>query len=485
MTTSIGNRLSFSGDICTILWSGEITETQSQWYGVEWDHPTRGKHDGQYGGTRYYFCQFATSGSFVKKSKKTDGERTFIDAVTEKYGSLKEPLKRITWGAKVVEEIGFDKIEQVQGDFFQLRIVNLDSMLLASPQPILSSPRICPTDICELDLSRNLISHFEDLARICAGLKLLQSLRFNANRLSDFQLSPELTGSFGTVKLLALNANWLVWDQASVVQISEYFPSLEELQLGANFITTLEITSLIFPCLKILHLHNNKLTDWSQLASLSRLMHLSYLNLSGNKLSKTSIVIPQIEYLDITDNNIISWSEISSLEQWPSLSSLRVFPNPLFTDTREIETVSDRAYWAVTVVERNNDTYSGITKSERINAEIYYLSIISKSGRSEKDIELTEPRWTHLCHHYGNPGPPLNLKTKPKTLTFEYKGNKLSKRIIPSMTVVGVKGLCAKLFGLGIGEVRLLYRGSEVDDGMKDIGWYGIEDGDEIIVNNA
>lgn len=55
---SIGQRLSYGGDLCTIRYVGAVHGTKGDWLGVEWDDTSRGKHDGQSGGKRYFTCGF-------------------------------------------------------------------------------------------------------------------------------------------------------------------------------------------------------------------------------------------------------------------------------------------------------------------------------------------------------------------------------------------------------------------------------------------
>lgn len=53
----IGDRLSYDGVLCTVRFIGSVEGTKGSWLGVEWDDPTRGKHDGQYKGVRYFECK--------------------------------------------------------------------------------------------------------------------------------------------------------------------------------------------------------------------------------------------------------------------------------------------------------------------------------------------------------------------------------------------------------------------------------------------
>lgn len=52
----IGQRRSYDGALCTVRYIGEVAGTTGSWLGVEWDDPSRGKHDGQHKGVRYFSC---------------------------------------------------------------------------------------------------------------------------------------------------------------------------------------------------------------------------------------------------------------------------------------------------------------------------------------------------------------------------------------------------------------------------------------------
>ena len=52
----IGERRSYDGVPCTVRYVGEVAGTSGSWLGVEWDDPSRGKHDGQHKGVRYFSC---------------------------------------------------------------------------------------------------------------------------------------------------------------------------------------------------------------------------------------------------------------------------------------------------------------------------------------------------------------------------------------------------------------------------------------------
>ncbi|KAL1848945.1 hypothetical protein VTK73DRAFT_9977 [Phialemonium thermophilum] len=210
---AVGQRISFDGALCTIRYIGEVAGTQGTWLGVEWDDPSRGKHDGQHKGVRYFTCRThsPTAASFVRPTRPADPPQDFLSALHEKYasdlggnegryaGSLTGPQPIVISG-KVAEEVGFDKIRRKQSQLDELKIVILDGMRIdsayssASPsvhdspmsgQARLDQPTqdvrrrirgVCPK-VIELDLSRNLFTRFKTVVEICSELEDLRSLK--------------------------------------------------------------------------------------------------------------------------------------------------------------------------------------------------------------------------------------------------------------------------------------------------------------------
>jgi dynactin complex subunit len=61
LTPQIGKRRSYDGALCTVRFIGEVAGTTGVWLGVEWDDPSRGKHDGHHKGVRYFECTLPNS----------------------------------------------------------------------------------------------------------------------------------------------------------------------------------------------------------------------------------------------------------------------------------------------------------------------------------------------------------------------------------------------------------------------------------------
>lgn len=57
----LGQRRSYDGALCTVRYVGQVAGTTGDWLGVEWDDPSRGKHDGAHKGVRYFTCKHSPS----------------------------------------------------------------------------------------------------------------------------------------------------------------------------------------------------------------------------------------------------------------------------------------------------------------------------------------------------------------------------------------------------------------------------------------
>jgi dynactin complex subunit len=53
----IGARIALNSHIGIVRFVGQVDNTTGTWIGVEWDDPTRGKHDGYKNGKRYFSCR--------------------------------------------------------------------------------------------------------------------------------------------------------------------------------------------------------------------------------------------------------------------------------------------------------------------------------------------------------------------------------------------------------------------------------------------
>ncbi|KAI1007369.1 hypothetical protein K3495_g847 [Podosphaera aphanis] len=514
----VGDRVSFSTtssparESCTIRYIGNVDGFSGLWLGVEWDDVSRGKHDGSLQGKRYFKClsSSSTAGSFVRPNRPADPKRSFLEAVRDKYApGLKRPSQAtssekpevIIISGKVAEELGFDKIREIQAQLDQLRIIIVDGMQISVAQR--KDEKI--SDVCpkveELDLSRNLFQEFKDVAQICSKLTSLRKLKLSGNRFSDDALFTSVTESdkqsfiFSTVTELELNSLLLPWK--SIVKLASYFPCLSTLSASMNYFGVLDC-AFTGVNLRSLSLDFNGFEYLSDLRPLSKMMSLENLYLKGNQifnlyrdanLDSVLQFTPFLHYIDLSSNFINSWSFIDELPLvFPGLTGLRVSNNPLYAHTPTESAVSkDDEGFLITIGRLGNLkslNFSRVTDAERTNAEIYYLSKIAKEVSTvpsgEIDIILSQHRrYRELCDKWGAPPlaykkavdeDPAFLESRLIDFTFRRLDSRgldimkiLRKEIPKSIDIYRVKGIVARYFGIPYLNLRLIWETGEWD----------------------
>ncbi|TLS24449.1 hypothetical protein PpBr36_08771 [Pyricularia pennisetigena] len=460
-THQVGQRLSFDGALCTIRFIGDVAGTSGTWLGVEWDDPSRGKHDGCHKGVRYFTClsRSPTAASFVRPTRPSDPPRSFVDAVRDKYadepeGDAASRPKEIVISGKVAEEVGFDKIRRRMAQLHELTIVIVDGARIAfvcsphgSSDHESSVKETCPR-IVELDISRNLISDISVVVEICSQLSDLRSLRLNGNRFWNvLDKSPRLASArevLSNITELAIDETLLSWEE--ICQITSCFGSLQKLSCDLNQISSIPapFPATLSKTLTTLSLEFNDFSSLSDLAPLSTLTSLRNLILKGNNIATASkddttpgpVFSSSIYHLDISYNRITTWKFVDALpDSFPGLRSLRLAHNPVYENptsvsqdvggTASSQTQPGDSTTATTAPKRSvsEDPYmitiarvaclehlnfSAITPAERTDAEMFYLSRIARQlatvpEGSEDPILAQHRRYAELCELYGEP----------------------------------------------------------------------------------
>lgn len=89
MTDLVGKRVSIAGKRATVCYVGQIDDQEGLWVGLDWDDRSRGKHDGNYGGKRYFSCRDGrASASFMRHEKflaSIDAAISIANAVRMRY----------------------------------------------------------------------------------------------------------------------------------------------------------------------------------------------------------------------------------------------------------------------------------------------------------------------------------------------------------------------------------------------------------------
>lgn len=237
--SAVGRRIvTEDGFFGTVLYDGPV-KNDGRYFGIEWDDASRGKHSGTFQGTTYFTTTTPDSGSFLSAdSKKLAPQTCFLAALEDKY-QLDQPddgLVLLGANQKVqVKTVGWEKIRQKQSNLSRLEIVGLANCRIGPlqrdayiPESIAST---CPF-IQDLDLSKNLLGSWSDVAGIAKELKQLKSLRLAQCRFDPVVNGVDLEGAFEQVRALTLNATLMSW--ASLEQVIKYMPQLKELHFGWN-----------------------------------------------------------------------------------------------------------------------------------------------------------------------------------------------------------------------------------------------------------
>ncbi|KAI1213983.1 RNI-like protein [Annulohypoxylon truncatum] len=514
----VGDRLSYDGAVCTVRYIGEVSGTSGSWLGVEWDDPTRGKHDGSNKGVRYFTCRSKSpnAASFVRPTRPTEKPQSFIKAITEKYASELTNTAVIKFSNKVAEEVGFDKIQRKQAQLAELRVVIVDSSRIASAYSEGDKPlsEVCPK-IVELDLSRNLFQKLGQVVEICSELPALRSLRLNGNRFQDI-FNDEVLGNshdvLKEVKDLALEETFMSWEE--ICHVATKFQTLSTLSASANQLSFLPETPLstLASTLVSLNLEFNNFITIADVASLAGLKALRNLHLKGNHISTItqdpSHALPvfptSLKYLDLSYNKVSSWDFIDVLPNcFPGLTSLRFSHNPIYDNpdpefSTQSKSITDEAYMFTVGRIANLKTlnFGTISNSDRQDAEMFYLARIGKHLAAvpedqEAEVIKRHKRFAELCELYGPPVVnrrkeinPAFLEARLVTVHFSFhpageedKIVERTTRIPKSFDIYTVKGIAGKLFGARPLGLRLIWETGEWDPvfGFDD----EVEDSDE------
>lgn len=455
----IGQRRSYEGALCTIRYRGLLPSLKGEWLGVEWDDPVRGKHNGSHEGQQIFTCLSSspTAASFLRPFRKHDRERTLLEAIRFKYSpstsdtaKIETEESTIEISGKVVEEVGFDRIQKQLSILADLKIVLVDELVLSGIAPHGASKedirnaqaelgQTCP-NIVELDLGWNTVETWQDVAEMCVPFKKMKILKASGLRLRSFtaKMPQDVDNPFRTVEELHLNECLLTPEQ--VVQIVSTrpqcgFPSLKTLSLTLNgfdfFPRSMIKQDHKCPTITSLVLDNNKLKDLSFLPTLTSLYpNTMSLSLQSNAISQLALEtvrssdappkFEKLETLNLAGNQIRSYAFVDALPAlFPNLTSLRISRNPLYdpihdhddSDSqamdarrqRQSSVTSDSTSYYLTLARiphLRSLNYTTITPRDREEGEIYYLSLVGKEIKAL--LEMKEPGAASTNHSPSN-----------------------------------------------------------------------------------
>ncbi|KAH3683902.1 hypothetical protein WICPIJ_005102 [Wickerhamomyces pijperi] len=488
MSFYLGQRLSYSGELCTVKFIGEIPAWEEQQaLGVEWDNASKGKHSGCYKDIEYFQVQIPNSGSFLKASKKHDGVRDFYSALVDTYADdFKESEIKI--GSKVVESLGFDKLQRLQSDFHYLKDISL------------SRKQICAFDVKnlelvsdglknleKLDLSFNLFEDFNDVVNILKCLNA-RKLKLIGNRFRrNTTLSKVVVES---IESLDLSLTYI--EDELLGQLTTVFPNLKELHLSDNSYSSLPTSVEKYHQITSINLSFNQLEELP--FSLTRLPNLKSINLANNKLQISEIpkttLFQHIETLNLRRNEISHWREVDQIAtSFPNLTDLSINHNPLF-DNSTIEESEYEIMARISTITQLNGV--SISASERNNSELYFIAKVNDGTI----VSYNKDHFINLLKLH-NKALPANgvirvndntLSSILVTLEVQYGDIKMIIPILQNIEVLKLRGILSRRFGVEFTKFRMSYEiGSiitYIDTNLTLVSSLGLEDGQVVTIRD-
>lgn len=221
-------------------------------------------------------------------------------------------------------------------------------------------------------------------------------------------------------------------------------------------------------------------------------------------------MFPALKSLAVNSNNISEWSVINELEKLQSLVRLSCRQNPLLSQERNPGTAMQLLIARVGRLEALNRWT--VLPEDRRGAELDYCKMFGlewlasgghrdpQQNRPSAEFTTQHPRYQSLIQKYGAPEDselkkqePFALKNQLLSITFvcpdETDRKSVVKKLPDSMIVQKVKGLLYRLLKIPGAELKLSYTSSkmegkeiEIDNDLKPLQFYSIEDGDKVLV---
>ncbi|KAI5962849.1 hypothetical protein CANMA_003624 [Candida margitis] len=408
----------------TIKYVGHIPQWGPQIlaYGLEWDDSNRGKNNGILKGVQYFTPTIANSASFIKSTNKNLNcdRKSFVQVIHQQYLDVSEHKAReIKFGNKVVEELGWQQLNQYQSRLQNLYSLSLDHQLIYCVANDMVGDVVGNVDddvflglqnLTNLDLSGNLFTQMADIWSIVSRLPNLKVLNINGNRFASYEIVHGKEYQAGRQDLIQSNLHRLKMASTMIPipqlnSILAHFPHLQELIISGNNYTNEDINLLHLVNnrkLSVLDLsYNNLATIPTGLPSSIQTLNVSHCQIKS--VSNTTEPIDMIKSLDVRYNKLSTWLDIDNLSQvFPHLVDLRINHNPIL-DSLSIDEMTcqliGRFECAMTTTMDNKSIMlngSNLTASEIENGELYFISKV-QSGQYEVNNSM---RWNNLLHKY-------------------------------------------------------------------------------------
>ncbi|XP_016394949.1 tubulin-specific chaperone cofactor E-like protein isoform X1 [Sinocyclocheilus rhinocerous] len=307
------------------------------------------------------------------EASETEG-RTFMQAISEKYSPENFPCRRGPGMGVVVVP------SEHQGSPMKDRL-NLPSVLVLNGCGISHAGEegeitaFC-AHVVELDLSHNKLQDWHEISKIVSNIPNLEFLNLSSNQLNDAVLEPDCAKAFSSIRRLVLNNTQVSWD--TVHTFTQEMPELEELFLCLNEYTTVTPAAMPFPTVRLLHITDNSLHEWSEVRKFGSMFpaldtlvmannYLSSIQDSGEILQR---LFPNLRRINLHNSGLNRWEDIEKLNFLPKLEEVRLQGIPLLQAYTSTERRSLMIAQLPSVTCLNG---SVVTDAEREDAERFFI----------------------------------------------------------------------------------------------------------------
>eukprot|EP00474_Spongospora_subterranea_P010581 CRZ11039.1 hypothetical protein [Spongospora subterranea] len=488
----------------TIRYIGQVEGSKGEWLGVEWDQPSRGRHDGLVRDKRYFSCANSRSGSFVRPDQCSRAI-TLLDAVKAKYADQSEAGENFLIGKNTersgefrinVEFVGESRVISKQSQIENLLLMSVHDTNVDSVDENFSS--ICP-NATEIDLENTLLTDWNQLLRLPASVSELRLGRNLMNLDLPEEFALRLEKALPQLRVLMVNDIQNIWSHVSYLSSRSCFSRLEQLYLCDNNLRSFPgFSDYSLSCLKLLDLTGNAIGDWHQLSAFARLHSLTELVVNNNYLSQVGVITAEdfksLVSLSLYGNKFSTIDAFDQLQNLNSLTTLRVQNNPF-----EATVGASRGrrlliglLSGLTILNR-----SQVTRKERKNSELEFINYCSTSAifkTSRRHITLLSEY--HDAIHLSRSSD-QTLRDSGETISLTLRSNlpasmtmvPVVRNVLPSMSVALLLQLSRRVFKIDPAfEVDLYYFDSEsafpmlLHDHEYPLEYYSIATKSEIII---
>jgi hypothetical protein len=511
----------FNQNIGIIRYAGPVSDISSNdseiWYGIEWKDPTRGKHDGSFKGKRYFDTKHPTGGSFLNPNKANFGVEIWT-AVEEKYLKNDDVDIQKNQDSKDKDQ---DKILYNNFDVrenIKLNCINLSYNTVSSVSTISKLTQMFPL-ISELDLENNLLNSWSQIFTVLNELKNIKILNVSNNILPIPETSSNPVQVYSNVNHLVLNRMNYTW--ADVQVVLKYFPRVVELKVCFNQIGPIEsVSSDLCEHLKILDLESNAINEWRNVLKLGDLKLLEILwanNVGISEIYFPEVVenktkpFPSLVWLSLMNNKIADWHSVNELNKLPKLKEISFKSNPLNasepgSDIRGMfmAKIKRLECFNRTKLEINEKKGAEIDYLKRFGAEWFEICDESKADQVKlNEFRRMHPRYFDMVKRHGAVEK-SEISTGKETVSSSLlainlknamTGQILKKKLPLSIDIKRLKVMVCRLFKeseFDFESLNLTYNCSkdlsveyELDNNMRNLGFYGPETGDTIIARKV